>query len=56
MYRANHGIYTIITSVLPGILINLFQCPIPLMAHTRTRTPAEPIRTWHTGTIIQTRE
>ena len=37
-------------------LINLFQCPILLAVHTGARTPDEPIQTWHTGTMIRTRE
>ena len=38
------------------ILINLFQCPMPLAVYTGARTPAESIRIWHTCTIIWTRE
>jgi len=30
--------------------------PIPLTFHTEARTSLEPIRIWHTGTIIRTRE
>jgi len=56
MYQACHVIYIIITISTVGILINLFQCPILLAVHIRTHTPAEPIRTWHAGTVIRTRE
>jgi len=55
MYQTSHVIYTI-KKVPPGILINLFQCPIPLAVHTGAGTPTEPIRTWHTGIMIQTIE
>ena len=56
MYRASHVIYIIINKLVPpDILINLFQYPIQLAVHTGARTPAEPIRTWHTGTTIRTR-
>ena len=30
MYQAGHVIYAIITIRPPDILVNLFQCPIPL--------------------------
>ena len=42
MYQTGHVIYTIITIIVLGILINLFQYPIPLAVHTGARTPDEP--------------
>ena len=56
MHRSSHVIYTIITIGTACILIYLFQCPLPLAVRTGACIPAEPIRTWHTGTIIRTRE
>jgi len=56
MCRACHVIYTIIKISTPGILINLLQYLIPLAVHTRAHTLNEPIQTWHTGTMIRTRE
>ena len=42
MYQASHVIYTIIKSVSPDILINLFQCPIPLEVHIEPVLQSNP--------------
>ena len=52
MYQESHVIYIIITISSSDILINLFQCLIPLAVHIGGRTPDDLIRKWHTGIII----
>ena len=42
MYRANYGIYTIITINITRFLINLFQCLIPLAVYTRAALWSNP--------------
>ena len=56
MYLASHVIYTIITISTAWYFNQSFQYLIPLAVHTEDRTPVEPIRTWHTGTMIRMRE
>ena len=40
-------------SISFAILINLLHYPILLVVYTKASTPAEPIRTWHTGELSE---
>ena len=56
MYRTSHVIYTIITINITGYFNQSLHMSHTTDSSYETRTPVEPIRIWHTSTIIQTRE